>query len=182
MLPARSCEAGRVETWDAIRSRRNVRTFDGRPLDETVLERILDAARRSPSSMNQQAWDFVVVTDRAALQALSKVWTHAGHVAGSAATIALVAPASSDADERETFQFDLGQAAMSMMLAAADQGVGSCHAAVADQGMARALLGLPDDRECMWLIALGVPADRPLRPIERPNRRPLHDVVHRERW
>ncbi|HJR96412.1 MAG TPA: nitroreductase family protein [Actinomycetota bacterium] len=171
-----------METWDAIRSRRNVRTFDGRPLDDTVLERILDAARRSPSSMNQQAWDFVVVTDRAGLQALSKVWTHAEHVAGSAATIALVAPASSDADERETFQFDLGQAAMSMMLAAADQGIGSCHAAVADQRMARALLGLPDDRECMWLIALGVPADRPLRPIERPNRRPMHDVVHREHW
>ena len=95
---------------------------------------------------------------------------------------ALVAPASSDPDERESFQFDLGQAAMSLMLAAADLGVGSCHAAVADQAMARELLGLPEDRECMWLIALGFPADRPLTPIERPNRRPFDDVVHRERW
>jgi nitroreductase len=171
-----------METWDAIRSRRNVRTFDGKPIDDTVLERILEAARRSPSSMNQQAWDFVVVTDGAGLQALSKVWRYAAHVAGSAATVALIAPASSDPDERETFQFDLGQAAMSIMLAAADHGIGSCHAAVADQAMARELLGLPEDRECMWLIALGVPADRPLRPIERPDRRPFDEVVHRERW
>jgi nitroreductase len=171
-----------METWDAIRSRRNVRTFDRQPIDDTVLERILEAARRSPSSMNQQAWDFVVVTDGAALQALSKVWRYAAHVAGSAATVALIAPASSDPDERETFQFDLGQAAMSIMLAAADQGIGSCHAAVADQAMARELLGLPEDRECMWLIALGVPADRPLRPIERPDRRAFDEVVHRERW
>ena len=171
-----------METWEAIRSRRNVRTFDGQPIDEEVLEHLLEAARRSPSSMNQQVWDFVVVTDRAALLALSKVWTYAAHVAGSAATVALVAPASSDHDERETFQFDLGQAAMSIMLAAADQGIGSCHAAVADRALARELLGLPDDRECMWLIALGVPADRPLSPIERPNRRAFDDVVHRERW
>jgi nitroreductase len=171
-----------VETWDAIRSRYNVRAFTGEPLDDGTLERILDAARRSPSSMNQQAWDFVVVTDRSALQALSKVWTYAGHVADSAATVAMVAPASSDPDERESFQFDLGQAAMSLMLAAADLGVGSGHAAVADQEMAREFLGLPDDRECMWLIALGFPADRPLTPIERPNRRPFDDVVHRERW
>ncbi len=132
--------------------------------------------------MNQQAWDFVVVTDRSALQALSKVWTYAGHVAGSAATVALVAPASSDPDERESFQFDFGQVAMSMMLAAADLGVGSCHAAIGDQAMARELLGLPADRECMWLISFGVPADRPLTPIARPNRRPFDDVVHRERW
>jgi nitroreductase len=171
-----------METWDAIRSRRNVRSYDGRPIDGPVLDRILDAARRTPSSMNQQAWDFVVVTDRDRLQALSQVWRYARHVADSAATIALVAPASSDPDERETFQFDLGQASMSIMLAAADAGVGSCHAAVGDQAMARDVLGLPDDRECVLLIALGYPADRPLRPIEHPARRGFDDVIHRERW
>lgn len=171
-----------METWDAIRSRRNVRDYDRQPIDAPALERILEAARRAPSSRNQQAWDFVVVTERDRLRDLSKVWRYAEHVASSAATVALVAPASSDADERETFQFDLGQAAMSLMLGAADQGVGSCHAAVADQQLAREVLGLPADRECMWLIALGFPADRPLAPVERPSRRSFDDVVHRERW
>jgi nitroreductase len=71
---------------------------------------------------------------------------------------------------------------MSVMLAAADEGIGSCHAAVAEQDLARELMGLPADRECMWLISLGYPADRPLSPIERPDRRTLDDVVHRERW
>jgi nitroreductase len=171
-----------METWDAIRSRRNVRSYDGRAIDEAVLDRILEAARRTPSSMNQQAWDFVVVTDRERLRELAKVWRYAGHVADSAATVALVAPATDDPDERETIQFDLGQAAMSIMLAAADAGVGSCHAAIGDQAMARDVLGLPPDRECVVLIALGDPADRPLRPIEHPARRGFDDVVHRERW
>jgi nitroreductase len=171
-----------METWDAIRSRRNVRAYDDRAIDATVLERILEAARRAPSSRNQQAWDFVVVTERDRLQNLAKVWRHAGHVASSAATVALVAPTSSDPDERETFQFDLGQAAISLMLAAADQGIGSSHAAVADQAMAREVLGLPADRECVLLIALGYPADRRLAPIEHPTRRSFDDVVHREVW
>lgn len=171
-----------METWESIGSRRNVRAFDDRSIEPSALERILEAARRTPSSMNQQAWDFVVVTDRERLRELSKVWRYAEHVATSAATIALVAPVSSDPDERETYQFDLGQASMSIMLTAADQGIGSCHAAVGDQALARELLGLPAERECMWLLSLGYPAERPLAPIERPNRRPFDEVVHRERW
>lgn len=171
-----------METWDAIRARRNVREYEDRPISREHLDRILEAARRSPSSMNQQAWDFVLITERDHLRELAKVWRWATHVAASAATIALVMPASDDSDARETFQYDLGQATMSIMVMAADLGIGSCHASVGDQALARTVLGLPEDRECAWLVALGYPADRSLAPIERPNRRSFGDVVHRERW
>jgi nitroreductase len=71
---------------------------------------------------------------------------------------------------------------MSIMLAAADLGIGSGHTAVTDQDRARALLGFPDDRFCAYLIPLGYPGDRPLTPIARPNRRPFDEVVHWGRW
>ena len=171
-----------METWDAIRSRRNVRAYEDRPIPPDDLERILEAARRTPSSTNRQAWDFVVVTERERLLELGEVWRWARHIGTSAATIALLMPASEDADERETFQYDLGQVTMSIMIAAADLGIGSGHASVGDQDLARRVLGVPLDRECAWLVALGYPADRPLSPVERPDRRPLGDVVHRERW
>jgi nitroreductase len=171
-----------MDTWDALRARRNVRTYEDRPIPEDQLDRILEAARRSPSSMNQQAWDFVVVTDRDRLRDLASVWQYGAHIAGSAATIALVVPVSEDPEERETFQYDLGQVTMSIMLVAADLGIGSCHAAVGDQTRARDILGLPEDRECAMLVALGYPAHRLIAPIARPNRRAFDDVVHRERW
>jgi nitroreductase len=171
-----------METWDAIRARRDVRQYTDQPLAPGQLERIMEAGRRSPSSSNCQPWDFVVVTDRAQLADLSKVWLHAGHVAESAATVALVAPVSEDAQDRGRAQYDLGQATMSIMLAAADLGIGSGHAAVTDQDHARAVLGFPDGRFCAYLIALGFPADRPLTPIARPNRRPFDDVVHWGSW
>jgi nitroreductase len=171
-----------METWDAIRARRNVRRYEDRAIPREALDRILEAARRTPSSMNQQAWDFVVVTDRERLRELAGVWRYAAHVARSTATIAIVIPRSDDADERETYQYDAGQATMSIMLAAADLGIGSGHAGVGDQDLARRVLDLPPDRECAWLIALGYPAGGSLAPIARPERRPLDDVVHLERW
>jgi len=171
-----------METWDAIRARRNVRTYADRPIGEADLERILEAARRTPSSMNSQRWDFVLVTGRESLRRLAGVWRGAGHVAEAAAAIALVAPAVDEARTRESIQYDLGQATMSIMLAAADAGIGSGHAAVENQPLAREVLGFPEDHFCAWLIALGYPGDRPLRPLRAPSRRPFKEVVHPERW
>ena len=169
-------------TWDAITSRRNVRSYSKGEIATEDIDRILEAARRAPSAGNQQAWDFVVCTDREQLAQLAKVGPAAGHVAGSAATVALVAAKSRDAETRDLIQLDLGQATMSVMLAAADLGIGSAHAGVHDQQLARRLLGFPEDRFCALLITLGTPADRPLTPIQRPNRRPFNDVVHRGHW
>jgi nitroreductase len=171
-----------METWDAIRARRNVRRFTDRAIAPAELDRILEAGRRSPSSMNQQRWDFVVSVDRERLRALGDLSQWAGHAAGAAAAVALIIPVSDDPDVNESLEFDLGQAAMSMMLAAADLGIGSCHGAVTDQEAARRLLGLPAERSCDLLLSFGYPADRPLAPAERPKRRAFDDVVHRERW
>jgi nitroreductase len=170
-----------METWDAVRSRRDVRSFTDRPLAEDDLDRILEAGRRAPSSRNWQPWDFVVVTDRQQLVELAQVWQGAGHVARSAATIALVAPLVEGGKEQIEF-FDLGQAAVSMMIAAADLGIGSGHSSVRDQELARHILGYPEDRFCAHLIPLGEPADRPLAPLRNPDRRPFDEVVHRGRW
>jgi nitroreductase len=169
-----------MQTWEAITARRNVRSYADRPIAPADLDRILEAGRRSPSSQNWQPWDFILVTDRGQLRQLAKVWTGAGHVAQSAATIAVVGPAADNQFRRA--QLDLGQATMAMTLAAADLGIGSCHAGVADIELARELLGFPADRDWLFLISLGYPADRPLTPVKNPKRRPFEEVVHRGRW
>lgn len=171
-----------METWDAIRARRNVRAYTDQPISGEHLDRMLEAGRRAPSSRNWQPWEFVVVTDREQLEQLAKVWQYGSHIAHSAATIALVARIPDTDLERDTIQYDFGQATMSMMLAAADLGIGTGHSSVGDQDLARELLDLPADRFCAYLIALGYPSDRPLKPIRTPNRRPLEALVHRGRW
>jgi nitroreductase len=171
-----------VETWDAIRARRNVRQYADRRVADEDLERIVEAGRRSPSARNWQPWDFVVVTERGLLRELSKVWRGAAHVADAAAAIAIVSPLPDAEREGELLQYDIGQATMAMMIAAADLGIGTGHASVEDQELARSLLAIPQDRFVAYLIGLGYPAGRPLAPLRRIDRRPLEDVFHRERW
>jgi nitroreductase len=171
-----------METWDTIRARRNVRQYPDKPLAHAELDRILDAGRRAPSASNWQPWNFVVVTDRAQLTELAKVWRGGRHVAHSAATVALVAKEPEDPRHRDMLMYDLGQVTAYIMLAAADLGIGSGHSAVGDQVQAQRVLDFPDGYFCAFLIALGYPADRPLRPLVRPDRRAFDDVVHWSRW
>jgi nitroreductase len=172
-----------METWDAIRARRNVRMFAERPIADADLDRILEAGRRAPSSRNWQPWDFVLVTERARMPELAQVWRGAAHVVGAAAVIVCLGPVLAEDDHRHGWlQYDHGQATMSMALAAADLGIGSSHAAVADQDLARSLLGFPADRFAVSLLSLGYPAERPLVPLRNPARRAFDEVVHRGRW
>ena len=171
-----------MDTWDAIRARRNVRSYRPDPVPDSDLQRIAEAGSRSPSASNRQPWDFVIVTDPERLQALSTVWQGARHLASAPAAIALVAPVPPDERRKLLDQYDLGQATMAMMLAATDLGIGAGHSAVGDQDKARAILGVPDDHTVAYLLGLGYPADRPLTPNNKPDRRPFGEVVHRGHW
>ena len=171
-----------METWDAIRARRNVRQYKPEPVPEADLNRIAEAGWRAPSAKNRQPWDFVIVTDPTQLKQLSMVWMGAGHIASAAAAIVIVVPVPPDERRLVTDNYDVGQATMAMMIAATDLGIGTGHSSVGDQEKARAILGVPDDHLVAFMLGVGYPADRPLTPIRKPNRRPFDEVVHRGRW
>jgi nitroreductase len=171
-----------METWDAIRARRNVRSYTRDPIPDSDLDRIAEAGWRAPSASNRQHWDFVIVTDRDQLRELSTVWQGARHIASATAAIALIVPEPPDERTKLIDQYDLGQATTAMTIAATDLGIGTGHSSVGDQEKARAILGVPDDHIVSYLLGIGYPADRPLKPILKPDRRPFAEVVRRGRW
>jgi nitroreductase len=114
---------------------------------------------------------------------LAKAWERGGaHIARSAATIALVGKEPEEERQRNSLYYDFGQATAYMMITAADLGIGSGHSAVRDRAQAQRVLGFPDGYWAVFMIGFGYPADRPLRPIAHPDRRPFDDVVHWDRW
>ncbi len=171
-----------METWDAFRSRRAVRQFAPEPITDDALNRILEAGRLSPSGSNRQQWDFVACRERDTLAKLAATYEAARWVADAPVVVVFVSPRAEQRVMREYIQFDHGQAAMAMMLIAADLGIGSAHAGAMNQTAFREILGLPDDRFCRIMLGFGFPADRPLGPIANYNRRAFDDVVHLERW
>ena len=170
--------------WDAVSSRRVVRRFADRPLDEAHLDRILQAGRRANSSKNQQRWAFIVCRERDHLRQMAEVGPWAGHLAGAAAAIALVTPDPSATDAPLSVMFDLGMAADQMILTAWELGIGSVPATVYKQDLARELLGYPGDHHCEFLLSFGYPADPSelTRPLKAGGRRPLEELVHEEHW
>jgi nitroreductase len=172
-----------METWRAINTVRVVRRFAERPLSDEHLERILNAARRTGSSKNEQKWAFISVTDRDVLRQLTGVGRYADHLAGAPVAVALVAPHDGGRGGRSLL-WDLGRAAQNMVLAAWELGIGSAPATVFDFDLAAGQLGLPDGQRCHYLLSFGYPADPSVltAPNKKGGRKSLDSVVHRERW
>src|SRR5512139_2280187 len=169
-----------MDTYQTILALRSVRQFDlSRPIEEAALHRILQAGRMSGSSKDSQPWWFIVVTDRATLAALSQTGNYAQHLAGAALAIAIVFDPKFYRGE-----FDSGRTAQNMMLAAWNDGIGSCIASMHREDDCKAMLGVPAEYRVQHLISFGYP-----RPVEqtipaapkRP-RKPLNEIVRQERW
>ena len=159
-----------TSAWDAIRTKRAVRQFDGRPLEPAHLDRIVAAGRRAHSSKNQQRWAFIVVEDRARLAELATLGPYAGHIAGAAVAIALVTPEPRDAGQPLSVVWDLGGAAAQMMLVAWELGIGSCPATVYEQD-ARPRAARPTRPGCAASTS-SRSATRPTRRCSRRRRSP----------
>jgi nitroreductase len=168
-----SSEQPTMSVSEAIRAKRAVRNYADQAVPEATIEAILRAGRRAQSSKNVQPWTFILVTDRAQLERLSGAGSYAKHMASSAFTVVLVGTPG--------YEFDLGQAAAYMQLAATELGVGSCVTTLHDNAAAQATLGVPPELSCRWTITFGYPAEPPA-PLKVGGRKPLDELVRRERW
>jgi nitroreductase len=172
-----------MDTITAIRRVRVIRAYRDEPLTQDQLDALADAARKAGSSKNTQRWDFITIGDRESLRRLSGTTIYARHLPSAGGAIALVVPAPAP-DHARSVLWDLGRAAQNVILAAWDMGIGSCPITVQDFELAADVLGLPADRQCQYLIALGWPADPAdlTRPPRAGGRKGFDEVVHAERW
>jgi nitroreductase len=195
-----------VEFLQVVRRRRMVRAYDGRAVDPTALDRVLDSARRAASAGNTQAVSFVVVRDPAVRAAVAEVCGEPAAVARglprwvSTAPV-LVVPCLRPADYDERYAavdkrasrgprawdvpwpwVDAGQSLALLLCAAVDQGLAAGLLDVADRDALRGALGVPAEVVPLGVVTVGHPApDRPSSSLAR-GRKPLGDLVHADRW
>ncbi|PZS07340.1 MAG: hypothetical protein DLM64_14980 [Solirubrobacterales bacterium] len=168
------CQA--VDAYLAVVSKREVRSYADRGLAPEVLRRILEAGRLAGSSKNRQARRFVVL-ERVRQEAARCVFAPA-NVSTAALAVALVIGGRGPAD------FDAGRAAQNMILAAWNDGVGSCPNGIADAEELSRLLGLEDSERVSSIVSFGYPA-REVDPARRTaegwvaaaNRKPFEEIV-----
>jgi nitroreductase len=164
-----------MDVKDAIRKKRATRLFTGETVPQAIEEAILNAGRLSQSSKNSQPWQFVVVRDKETLKNLGETGTYAGHLAGADFGVLIVA-------EGQQNEFDMGQAAAYMQLAALEEGVGSCIATIYEPEKAKAILGIPEEKYVHYGLSFGYPQERPAEAPRKTQRKPLEEIVRKERW
>jgi nitroreductase len=164
-----------MDAYRAVVDKRDQRAFLPRPIPEDTLRRILQAARMTGSSKNREPNRLVVVRDRARLAALAATSRFARWLADSAVTIVIV--------QTESHEFDAGRCAQNMMVAAWNDGIGSCPAHLPEPEVAR-LLGIPDGLRIDRVIGLGYidPARAAAPASVARRRRPLTELVSWETW
>lgn len=169
-----------MDLIDAIHTRRSIRKYTGAPVADDMIETILRAGMAAPSAGNQQPWQFVVITDRARLDAIPAFHPYSRMVAQAPAAILVCG----DPDGKKWPAFwvqDVSAATQNMLLAARDLGLGTVWVGIYPEqdrmdGFRR-LCGLPAHIVPFALVPVGWPAT----PFEALDRfRP--ELVHRETW
>lgn len=167
-----------MDAYLAVVSKREVRTYDPRPIDADAERRILEAGRVAGSSKNRQARRFVVLRDPALVeQAAASVYAPQ-NVLGAALVVAVVIGGKGPT------AFDAGRAAQNMMLAASSEAIGSCPNGIADAAAMQAAVGHDDGEQVATVLTFGFPVT-PRDPerrsaeewIARANRRPYEEIV-----
>ena len=162
-----------MDTFLAITSRREVRAYDGRPLPEDAVRRILEAGRLAGCSKNRQQRHFVVLRDHEA--AAQAVW-NPDNIRGAALVVAIVVSG------KGPLALDAGRAAQNMLLAAHNEGIGALP-----ERARRTRMAPPSDiegeqsRRSSASATRRTPRDPERRSaeewIERADRKPFDDVV-----
>jgi nitroreductase len=159
---------------EVMHSRRSIRTYTAQPVDRATIEEIVNCARLAPTAMNDQPWEFVVVTEKSSLARIPHLLGHAEFVANAAFCVLVLARQSSCAVE------DCCAATENLLLAAEAHSLGACWVAGAPQPYAPVVakaFGAPSTYTLISIVSVGHPAESPS--IEK---RPLAGVLHWEKF
>jgi nitroreductase len=157
---------------EVLKTRRSVRAYDQKPVSREVLIDIVDCARLAPTAMNEQPWEFVVITDAQMRRKIAQTIGHAPFIAEVPACIAVMG--------REAVYWveDCSAATQNILLAAKAHGLGSCWIAGEKQPYAdsvRELLGGTPGLKFFSLVTVGHATERPIK-----QKRKLEQVMHWE--
>lgn len=178
-----------MEVFEAIRTRRSIRVYENKPVEEEKLRKVLEAARLAPSAGNRQPWRFIVVTDpevrvklKAAREKMRPPPRRPFRSPLDSASVLIVGCAlpSESFPETDFWKIDVAIALQNLVLAAWEQGLGTCWIGVFhEEEEIKKVLGLPKEARVVAMIALGYPAEKK-EPVT--DRKPLEEIVRYNHW
>ncbi len=170
-----------MDLIDAMKERRSVRSYEPDPVPEELLSKVLEAGRIAPSASNNQPWHFVIVQDPEKRKVLSE-----GRYAHFLAQTPVVIVGCGDTAKAPRWHMvDVTIALQQMVLAATNEGLGTCWIGSFDEDGVKKCLGVPEGWKVVAMLALGYPRkklDLGAALIRSKNRKPLEDITSRDEF
>ena len=170
-----------MEVSEAIRTRRSIRNYEDHPVENGKLLNVLEAARLSPSATNAQPWRFIVVTDRDVKESLRSSYDRDWFVSAPVIIVACALPDEAWVrhDGEEYWKVDVTIAMQDLILAAWEEGLGTCWIGAFSEEEAKRALGIPEHVRVVAMTPLGYPAEEKGLVSDR---KPLEEIVRYNRW
>jgi nitroreductase len=165
---------------ELIRERYSVRAYQPDLVEDEKLERVLEAARLAPTAANRQPFQILVIHTQGREEELHTIYNKAWFVEPPLLICACGLPERgwTRRDGKSYVDVDVAIMMDHLILAAANEGLGTCWVGAFDPDAARDVLDLPDDVEPIAFTPLGYPADE----LGSKKRKPLDDLLRYERW
>jgi len=171
-----------LDVFEAIKTRRSIRTFTNQEVSEIEIKKILDAARWAPSAGNVQPWIFVVVRNKEIKRKLAEAALNQFFIEEAPVVIVVCADR-----ERSGMSYgsrgadlyciqDTAAAAQNILLAAHALGLGACWVGAFNEEEVRLILKAPREVRPVAIIPIGCPAEKPRIIFKRP----LSEIVRHE--
>jgi len=180
-----------VEFSELVEKRYSVRGYKPDPVEDEKLQAVLEAARLAPTAVNFQPFQIIVIHTEGREEELGRIYGKDWFVQPPLLVCICGTPKQSwvRQDGKNYNDVDVAIVMDHLILAATNEGLGTCWVGAFDADAAREVLGLPDDVEPIAFTPLGYPA-KPPRSGSGPNgtlpkskkRKPLSELVRYERW
>ncbi len=169
-----------MNVFEAIKSRRSIRSYSDRKIEEDKLKKVLEAGRLAPSAGNMQEWKFVVVQDQ---DLKEKLGTAANNQRFIAKADVIIVGCATEVEEimtcgQYTYPIDLAIAMDHMSLQAVEEGLGTCWIGAFKEDEVKKILGIPPEVRVVELMPLGYPLFMP----EPRSRKRFEDIITYDRW
>jgi len=173
-----------VELLDIIKNRRSIRKYYKEDIPTEDLYKILEAARWAPSAGNLQPWEFIIIKndtikEKIASAAYGQYWiTEAPIIIIACTDIYRTASVYGRRGKDLYCIQDVAAAIQNILLMAHYMGYGTCWVGAFNEEEISSILSLPEHVRPLAIIPIGKPREKPA----PRKRRPLHDIIHYEKW
>jgi len=164
-----------MDVMTAIETRRSIRQFTSKDIEDEKLLKVLEAARLAPSSSNKQQWKFIVVKERSLIEKFVEAADGQMFVAVAPAIIVGCAlePESKMFCGQFRYPVDLSIAFSFMLLEAHELGLGMCWIGHFFEDRVKSILHIPEKVRVVAISPIGYPSEDPL---QRPRKK-LDEII-----